>query len=133
MKCNQSRPGFELVSPCPFPTTITTTPRAPHKVPTIRPPASHHENYPSLTNQTCRTLLEKQGRAHKRCTPMDPGIWPSKSRTISLNIHTAACEDTGCSLEDLPEAMNDREKWRGRVRDIHANSTTWWWWWWCIV
>ena len=20
------------------------------------------------------------------------------------------CEDTGCSLEDLPEAMNDREK-----------------------
>ena len=29
MKCNQSRPRFELVSPCPFPTTITTTPRAP--------------------------------------------------------------------------------------------------------
>ena len=30
------------------------------------------------------------------------------------------CEDTGCSPEDLPEAMNDREKWRERVRDIHA-------------
>ena len=29
MKCNQPRPGFELVSPCPFPTTITITPRAP--------------------------------------------------------------------------------------------------------
>ena len=29
MKCNQSRPGFELESPCSFPTTITTTPRAP--------------------------------------------------------------------------------------------------------
>ena len=29
MKCNESRPGFELVSPCPFPTTITITPRAP--------------------------------------------------------------------------------------------------------
>ena len=28
MKCNQPRPGFELVSPCPFPTTITITPRA---------------------------------------------------------------------------------------------------------
>ena len=38
------------------------------------------------------------------------------------------CEDTGCSLEDLPEAMNDREKWREMVRDIHASSTTWWWW-----
>ena len=32
MKCNQYRPGFELVSPCPFPTTITITPRAPPRV-----------------------------------------------------------------------------------------------------
>ena len=40
------------------------------------------------------------------------------------------CEDTGCSSEDLPEAMNDREKWRERVRDIRASGTTWWWWWW---
>ena len=28
MKYNQSCPGFELVSPCPFPVTITITPRA---------------------------------------------------------------------------------------------------------
>ena len=40
------------------------------------------------------------------------------------------CEDTGCSPEDLPEAMNDREKWRERVRDIRASGTTWWWWCW---
>ena len=33
-------------------------------------------------------------------------------------------EDTRCCPEDLPEAMNDREKWRERVRDIHATSTT---------
>ena len=33
-------------------------------------------------------------------------------------------EDTGCSPEDLSEAMNDREKWRERVRDIRASSTT---------
>ena len=36
------------------------------------------------------------------------------------------CEDTGCNPEDLPEAMNDREKWRERVRDICAGGTTWW-------
>ena len=35
------------------------------------------------------------------------------------------CQDTGCSPEDLPEAMNDKEKWRERVRDIRACSTTW--------
>ena len=34
------------------------------------------------------------------------------------------CEDTGCSPEDLPEAMNDREKWRERVRNIRASGTT---------
>ena len=28
------------------------------------------------------------------------------------------CEDAGCSPEDLPEAMNEREKWQERVRDI---------------
>ena len=32
------------------------------------------------------------------------------------------CEDTGCSPEDLPEAMNDREKWRERARDIGASG-----------
>ena len=36
------------------------------------------------------------------------------------------CADTGCSLEDLPEEMDDREGWRERVRDIHADGTTWW-------
>ena len=30
------------------------------------------------------------------------------------------CDDTGCNPEDLPEAMNDREKWRERVRVVLA-------------
>ena len=34
------------------------------------------------------------------------------------------CEDTGCCPEDLPRAMNDREEWRERVRDIRATSAT---------
>ena len=38
------------------------------------------------------------------------------------------CEDTGCCPEDLPRAMNDREEWRDRVRDIRATSAIWWWW-----
>ena len=38
------------------------------------------------------------------------------------------CEDTGCCPEDLPRAMNDREEWRERLRDIRAASTIWWWW-----
>ena len=40
------------------------------------------------------------------------------------------CVDTGFSLEDLPEAMDNWEVWRERVRDIGADGATWWWWWW---
>ena len=38
------------------------------------------------------------------------------------------CEDMGCRPEDLPQAMNKREKWWERVRDIRNGSTTRWWW-----
>ena len=31
--------------------------------------------------------------------------------------------------EDLPKAMDDREVWRERVRNIWADSNIWWWWW----
>ena len=33
-------------------------------------------------------------------------------------------------LEGLPRAMDDRDRWRERVRDIRASSVTWCWWWW---
>ena len=37
----------------------------PLKATAIQPPTTHCEKKKSETNQTCRTLLEKQGRAHK--------------------------------------------------------------------
>ena len=43
------------------------------------------------------------------------------------------CADTRCSPEDLLEAMDDREGWWERVRDIRADGVTWWWWWWKLV
>ena len=36
------------------------------------------------------------------------------------------CADTGCSPEDLPEAMDNREELHERFRDIRADGTTWW-------
>ena len=32
--------------------------------------------------------------------------------------------DIGCSFENLPEAMDDREWWRERVREIRAGDVT---------
>ena len=34
------------------------------------------------------------------------------------------CEGTGCSPEELLGAMNDREEWRERIRDICTGGTT---------
>ena len=36
------------------------------------------------------------------------------------------CADTGCSLEDLPGTMDDRDRWREGVREIRAGVMTWW-------
>ena len=59
-----------------------------------------------------------------------PTYGRAKARRPARTYIQHLCEDTGCSPEDLPEAMNDREKWWERVRDIRASSTWWWWWWW---
>ena len=50
-------------------------------------------------------------------------------RPVRTNIQQL-CADTGCSPDDQSEAMDDREEWRKRVRDIRADGVTWWWWWW---
>ena len=44
--------------------------------------------------------------------------WPAHTYIQQL------CEGTRCSPEDLPEAMNNREKWRERVRNIRAGGKT---------
>ena len=59
-----------------------------------------------------------------------PTYGQAKSGRPARTYIQQLCEDTGCNPEDLPEAMNDREKWREMVKDIRAGGTTWWWWWW---
>ena len=49
--------------------------------------------------------------------------WPARTFIQQL------CAYMGCDIEDQLEAIDDREEWRERIRDIHAGSTTWWWWW----
>ena len=35
------------------------------------------------------------------------------------------CDDVHCNPEDLPNAMNDRDEWRVKVKNIRAISTSW--------
>ena len=56
-----------------------------------------------------------------------PAYGQSKARRPARTFIQQLCDDTGCSPEDLPKAMNDRETWRERVKDIRASRTSWWW------
>ena len=48
--------------------------------------------------------------------------WPARTYLEHL------CMDTGCNLEDLPGAMDDRDEWLKRAKEICASDTTWWRW-----
>ena len=101
----------------------------PHKTPTVRPPASYHK-----TIQVRRTRHAGQCWRSRDELISDVLLWTptygrAKAGRLARTYIQQLCEDTECSPEDLPEAKNDREKWRERVRDIRASGTTWWWWW----
>ena len=49
---------------------------------------------------------------------------PAKAVRPARTYIQQLCEDTECGPEDLPGVMNDWEKWRERVRDIHASGMT---------
>ena len=95
----------------------------PHKTVTIRPRTTHH-----------KTIKVRWTRHAEHC-------WRSRDELISdillwTSSHgrakagrPALCR-LGCSIEDLPEAMDGREEWRKRIREIRAGGATWWWWWW---
>ena len=103
-------------------------------------------NTPQSTNYTA-TCLPSRKLSKVRRTRHAGHCWRSKDELISdVLLWTPTygrakagrpartyiqqlCEDTGCSPEDMPEAMNDRAKWLERVTDITASGMTWWWWW----
>ena len=97
-----------------------------------------HQLYSNLPANT-KTIQARRTRHAGHCWSSrdelisDVLLWTptngrAKARRPARTYIQQLCEDTGCSPEDLPEAMNDWEKWRERVRNIRASGTTWWWW-----
>ena len=50
-----------------------------------------------------------------------PSHGRAKARRPARTFIQQLGADTGCSLEDLPEAMDNWDGWRERVREIHAS------------
>ena len=91
----------------------------PHKTEAVRPPTNHHENWRSKGELISDIPLWTP--SHGRAKAGRP------ARTYMHQLFA----DTEYSLEDLPGAMDDRDGWRERVREIHASGAKWlWWWWW---
>ena len=89
---------------------------APHKTAAARPRISNLRIHPSKTNKTWRTLLEKQGQTHTSMDSFTRTNLPARN-----NLHQL-CADTGCSLEDLPRTIYDRDGWREREGERRRES-----------
>ena len=94
---------------------------------------TRHQLYGHLPPITKTIQVRRTGHAGHcwRCRNeliRDVLLWtPTHGRTIAWRPARTyiqqLCENTGCCPEDLPRAMNDRDEWRERIRDIRATST----------
>ena len=82
---------------------------------------------PPITKTVKIRRTRHAGQAHTWCSPMDPSHGRAKAGRPARTYIQQLGEDTMCSPGDLPEAMNDRDGWRKRVRDIRAEGMTRWW------
>ena len=97
---------------------------------------TRHQLYGHLPSIT-KTIQVRRTRHAGHCWRNRDELWTPTygrakagrpTRTYIQHLY----DDTRCSPEDMPEAMNEREKWRERVRDVRVNDMTWWWWWWYV-
>ena len=72
----------------------------PHIATAVRPPTSHHENSQSKTNQTCRTMMEKQERVmfsdgppHMAEQNQDDQLEPTYSSSVRIrDVALGTCQ-----------------------------------------
>ena len=96
-----------------------------------------------LTKSSCKAtffLSHNSSKYARHCWRIkDVILWITAHRRTSVSqpektyMHPHYA-DTGGSLEDPPEAVDDRNEWwkweRERVRELRVVIVTWWWWWW---
>ena len=97
----------------------------PHKTTAVRSP-------------TMKTIKVRRSRHAGHCwrskdkLMSDILLWtPSHKRAKverpAINYIQQLCADTGCSLDDLLRAMDNRDGWWERARGSRSRSATWWW------
>ena len=88
---------------------------------TVRPLTSHHTNHSSKASKMCRVLLGKQRRIQTRHSLMDIYMWTCQYWPTRKHLHQLYL-DTGCNLEDLPGAMDERDGCQKRERERESGG-----------
>ena len=102
------------------------------KAPAVRPPTSHYQTIKVRWTRHARHCWGSGEELISDVLLWNPSHGQAKAGRPARTYIQQFCEDTGCSPENLPEAMNNRKKWQERVRDIRAGSTTRWWLYICV-
>ena len=100
----------------------------PYKAAAVRPPITHHKNYQIWRTRHVGHCLRRRDELISDVLLWIPSHGWAKAGCLARTYIQQLYADTGCSPEDLPEAMDNREGWRERVRNISADSMTWWGW-----
>ena len=84
---------------------------ASHKVAAVRPPATHHKNIQARRTRHAGHCWRSRGKLISDVLPLTPSHGRAKAGQPARTYVQQLYADTGYSLEDLPEAMDDRETW----------------------
>ena len=105
----------------------------PHNTPTVRPPAPITKTIQVRRSRHAGHCWRSRDELIRDVLLWTPTHGRAKTGRPARTYIQQLCEDTRCCPEDLPRAMNDREEWWERVRDIRATSAIWWWWWYIYI
>ena len=94
----------------------------PHKTPNVQPPAPITKTIQVRRTRHAGHCWRSRDELIREVLLWTPTQGRAKVGRPARTHIQQLCEDTGCCPEDLPRAMNDREEWREKVRDIRATS-----------
>ena len=74
---------------------------------------------------TYRTQLKKKGWTHNQRSSLNPSHRNAIVGWQTRNYLQQLCTDTRCSLEDLPETIDDRDEWPEWDKENRTSRITW--------
>ena len=94
----------------------------PNKAAAVRPPNTHRENYQIRRTRHAGHCWRSRDEFISDVLQWTPLHGRAKAAQPARTYIQQLCVYMGCSPEDLPESMDNREGWRERARDIRADT-----------